>query len=154
MRKIHEGWSHLGAVALPFSMRQIESHPLNIRAKTAEVADLESRSDLVAVTRVTRGLGTFSNGGAAVMPMPDFLTSAEETRLDRRTQRIYQRAVQILPWASIAECTRAVFRDRPRPEIWQQGKLLSGPSDHIDDGAYSQLVELDYEVDEVIHSVN
>jgi len=88
------------------------------------------------------------------MPMPDFLTSAEETHLDGRTQHIYQRTVQILPWANIAECTREVFRDRPRTEMWQEGKLLPGPPDHSDDGAYSQPVELDCEVDEVIHGVN
>jgi len=60
MKKTHQGWSHLGAVALSLSTRRREGHPLNISAKTAEVADLESRSDFVAVTRVTRGLGTLA----------------------------------------------------------------------------------------------
>lgn len=78
----------------------------------------------------------------------------EEIRLGRRAQLIYERTVQILPWANIAMSTREVIRDRARTEIWQEGKLLSSPPNHRDDGAYSQLVELDCEAAEGMHGGN
>ena len=88
------------------------------------------------------------------MPMPSFLSFVEETRVDLRAQRIYQRTTQVLPWGNIAESTREVFRGRAKTEMWQDGTLLLGPPEGGDDDGYSELLELDAEAGEVIHGGN
>lgn len=88
------------------------------------------------------------------MPMPDSLSFGEQTKVDLRAQRIYQRTSQVLPWGNIAESTRSVFRDRAKAEMWQDGTLLFGPPDGGDDDGYLKLLELDAEAAEVIHGGN
>jgi len=84
---------------------------------------------------------------------PDPLTLEQETRVDLRAQRIYQRTAQILPWGNVAETTRAEFRRRATVDMKQDGTLLSGLRVDGDDG-YAEMLELDREADGVIRGGN
>jgi hypothetical protein len=85
------------------------------------------------------------------LPLADHLSPIRHLRVDLAAQAVYLRTEQVLPWANIAQATRAEFRHRALAAMRLDGSLAIG-ADFSDDG-YAELLVLDREADGVIHGV-